>query len=290
MKKHQILRCRHRLHKAVREYFDTHGFVEIDTPVRIQRPALEDYIDAVPSGDAWLRTSPELHMKQLVADGLERIYQIGPCFRADEHGNRHRSEFTMLEWYQAHADYRDLIPFTIGLLRHASAAVGSRLTFRNWDVLTVDQAFRRFAGSSAQAAIDTDGFDLLLVDRVEPRLGRHGPTFLIDYPASLGALARLSPANADVAERWELYINGLEIANTYSELIDPEEQRRRFERTAALRLRDGRAVYEVDEAFLQALRGMPPSAGCALGIDRLLMALLGLSDIADVLAFPAEFE
>ncbi len=269
--------------RAIRKHFDDHGFVEVQTPVRIAIPTLEDYIDAIPADGEWLRTSPELHMKRLVAGGMNRIYQIGPCFRADERGSRHRTEFTMLEWYESSADYRSLIPFTKELIVAAADALGVPSP-ENGRVLTVDDAFLEFAGISSLEAHETDRFDELLVDRVETALG-NGGTFLIDYPVELGALARTSPSNPAVAERWELYLNGLEIANTYSELIDPVEQRRRFEATANRRLKDGRTAYPIDEPFMTALANMPPTAGSALGVDRLFMALTGIADIGDTLPF-----
>ncbi|OVE82733.1 EF-P lysine aminoacylase GenX [bacterium M21] len=285
---HNLIR-RHNMLTAIRAHFNEQDFIETQTPVRVEAPALEDYIDAIPSGDLWLRTSPELHMKRLIAAGMKRIYQIGPCFRADEHGNRHRCEFTMLEWYQANADYRDLIPFIMGFIRQAAIAVDSNLELDgDWEILSVDEAFLRYAGMTAATAYASSDFDPILVEQIEPHLGQERPTFLIDYPAELGALARLKPNDPTVAERWELYINGLEIANTYSELIDPEEQRRRFEATAALREEDNRAVYPIDEAFMTALPKVPPTAGSALGIDRLFMALIGTDNIADALAFGDE--
>ncbi len=279
------LRRRDALLQAVRDFFGGHGFIEVTTPVVLAAPALEDYIDAIPvASGGWLRTSPELQMKQLVAAGHSRIFQLGPCFRAGEHGRRHREEFTMLEWYQAGADYSDLIPFTDALVRHAAAAVDSPLDLQAQEVLGVAEAFHRIAGVSVQEVLAADRFEEVLVDAVEPGLPQDRPVFLRDYPAAHAALARRQPGNPNLAERWELYLGGLELANAYSELTDPVEQRRRFEATAARRAAAGRAVYPIDEAFLAALAHLPPTAGCALGVDRLLMALLQVSDIADVRA------
>lgn len=291
----ECLIWRDRLYRSLHAFFGERGFLHIETPLRLPTPALEDYIDAIPSGDHWLRTSPELHMKRLIAAGATHLYQIGPCFRLGEHGKRHRPEFTMLEWYQSPADYRDLLTFTQTMIRQVVKDTGQSLrrhgqsidTTGMWDIITVDDAFRRHAGCSAFQALADDCFDDLLVEKVEPQLGLHTPTFLIDYPAELAALARRSPDNPHLAERWELYAGGLELANAFSELTDPHEQRQRFQDTADLRRRDGRHVYPLDEAFLAALeRGMPPTAGCALGLDRLLMLLSDSDDIAQVLAFP----
>jgi lysyl-tRNA synthetase class 2 len=269
--------------------------VEVETPVRVPAPALEEHIDAVPSGACWLRTSPELHMKRLVAGGAGRIFQLGPCFRAGEHGRRHRTEFTMLEWYCSPGDYLDVLRQTRGLLAAAAAACGFAGRYQGApldltaepELLTVDEAFRRYTGCPVHEALAGDQFELLLVERVEPHLGRGRPTFLLDYPVELGALARAKPGAPQWAERWELYLAGLELANAFSELTDAAEQRRRFAAAAEYRGRAGREVYPLDEAFLAALdAGLPPTGGCALGFDRLLMILADTTDMADVRLFP----
>ena len=225
-------------------------------------------------------------MKRLVALGMKKIYQIGPCFRADETGTRHRPEFTLLEWYECGADYCDLLDFAKGLI-HSVADVLKVDRPATWTTMTVDRAFRKFADVSAVDAIASGRFEELLTDVVEPALGK-SPTILIDYPIQLGALARPSAADPTVAERWELYLNGLEIANTYSELVDVDEQRRRFEATAELRKKDGRVAYPIDERFMDALATMPPTAGSAMGIERLMMALLNVDDIGDLSPFGNE--
>jgi lysyl-tRNA synthetase class 2 len=281
--------------RAVRAFFDDLGFIEVVTPTRLATPALEEHIDAVPAGGAWLRTSPELQMKQLVQQGHHRIYQLGPCFRADEYGVRHRCEFTMLEWYWAPADYEQLRRQTEALIRHVVTQVLGTPVMPRGDrqiavdgpaeVITVETAFAEYANCTPAEAIAADRFELDLVEKVEPRLGCTRPTFLIDYPASLAALARVrADDDPPVAERWELYVDGIELANAYSELTDPVEQRRRFEACAAARRDGGRIDYGVDEDFLGALAaGMPATAGCALGIDRLLMLLAGVHDIGEVI-------
>ncbi len=278
--------------RLIRTFFDGRDYLEVQTPVSVETPTLEDYIDAIPADNQWLRTSPELHMKRLIQAGHPRVFQIGSCFRAGEYGTRHRPEFTMLEWYCANADYRDILQETQGLLQAVAAGLGcpDPLPWRNetidlgtCEVRTVRETFAKFAGADS-AALSTTEFNHLLAEAVEPRLGRNGPFYMIDYPAAMAALARTPPDDPSIAERWELYIGGLELANAYSELVDPVEQRRRFEACADLRRSDGREVYPIDEKFLAALEaGMPPTAGCALGIDRLLMVLANKDDIADVL-------
>lgn len=287
---------RARLWRAIRTEFADRGFVETETPVLLSAPALEEYIDAIPAGPGWLRTSPELHMKRLLGAGIERLFQIGPCFRAGEHGRRHRQEFTMLEWYWAGAGYLDLLAQTEDWVAAvARRAFGRDRVYRQgreislrppWQRLTVHEAFARYAGVTPEAALASGDFDLLLVERVEPQLGFGSPCFLIDYPLALGALARAKPDAPHLAERWELYAGGLELANAYGELIDAAEQRRRFADCAAKRQAAGRVVYPLDEDFLAALAaGLPACAGCALGLDRLLMILTECDDIADVRPF-----
>ncbi len=281
---------RSELLRIVREYFQKNSFLEVTTPIRIETPALEDHIDAVVSGNQYLRTSPELHMKRLVQGGLPRIYQIGQCFRDGESGPAHHPEFTMLEWYTAGADYRDIMSQTAELIQFVAYELNGSLEVRYqdhtielsnpWCEVTVDQIFRETTHYTPQNAIAKSRFEQLLVEKVEPSMDRSRPTILIDFPIELGAMARAKPNAPEIAERWELYIGGLEIANAYSELIDADEQRRRFDACRKQRARDNREVYEIDESFLSALTdGMPETAGCALGIDRLLMIFSDSDDI-----------
>lgn len=286
---------RSRLLHAIRCFFHERGFVEVETPVRLAAPALELHIDAEPAGDHWLRTSPELHMKRLLAGGLDRIFQMGPCFRRGERGDRHHPEYTMLEWYRAHADYADILADTKALLATCAQAVlgTTDLVYRGqpiallprWERLTVAEAFQRWAGWNPVAAWDEDRFNTDLVERVEPNLPRDVPTVLTDYPAPAAALARRKPSDPQVAERWELYIGGLELANAYSELTDPAEQRARFEECARARRALGKEVYPLDESFLAALANLPPAGGIALGVDRLAMLLADAPSLDGIIAF-----
>ncbi len=296
----EMLLRRSNLLAAIRDFFRQHGFIEVETPVRLPAPALERYIDAIPADDWYLRTSPELHMKRLLADGVAPIFQLGPCFRAGEHGKRHRTEFTMLEWYRSGADYLDILADTEALVRHTARALREQASAlpacevdveAPWQRLTVSEAYRRYAGWDPVAAFDADRFDLDMVNLVEPALPRDRGVVLIDYPAEVAALARRNASDPRVAERWELYLGGLEIANAFSELTDPAEQRRRFETCALERAADGAEVYPLDRAFLAALeeQGLPPCGGIALGVDRLLMALTGTADIGAVTAFGHEY-
>ena len=291
-----VLRLRCAVNAAIRGFFLERGFVEVETPVRVAVPAMERHIDAEPSGDAWLRTSPELHMKRLLAAGMPRLFQIGPCFRRGERGERHHPEYSMLEWYRAGADYRVMLAEIEALLRHVALAARARgdnartdtegVFTRPWIVESVRAVFQREAGWDPVAAYDDERFERDLVNRVEPALPRDRCVALVDYPAAAGALARLKPGDPAVAERWELYAGGLELANAFSELTDASEQRRRFERWGVERCAQGSSVYPLDEPFLTALAaGLPPSGGVALGVDRLVMVLAGLATMDDVLPF-----
>jgi elongation factor P--(R)-beta-lysine ligase len=278
----------------IRSFFKEKGYLEVETPFRIPAPAPEAQIDAVPSGDWFLQTSPELCMKRMLSAGYPRIFQICRCWREGERGVRHLSEFTMLEWYRAGADYLDLMTETEELVR--AAAPGASLSYAGhsvefalpWERITVAEAFQRYAGTTPEQALAAGSFDELMVERIEPRLGLSRPTFIYDYPACCGALARLKPGNPSLAERFELYIGGLEIANAFSELTDPAEQRARFAAEAAERDKLGKTPYPVPEKFLTALSTLPPAAGIALGLDRLVMVLLGAASIDEVVAFTPE--
>ena len=282
---------------AVRSFFAAEDFLEVNTPVRISTPALEDYIEAIPSGDAWLRTSPEFHMKRLLAAGYDKIWQIGPCFRKDEEGVRHRLEFTMLEWYRADADWLMVLDDAEKLLCQVAVAVNGHPKFSfseydfdaslPWERITVEEAFRNFAGENLDDVIEKGLFEEMLVEKVEPHLGVNGrPTALMEYPLACSGLSRRIPGSRDRVERWEVYLAGLELGNACSELADAEEQSARFRDCALLRQREGRIVYSLDQHFLDAMRvGMPEAAGVAIGMDRLFMLLTGASSIHDVSFF-----
>lgn len=292
------LRLRAGFISGIRRFFLEHDFLEVETPLRIPAPAPEEHIEAVATGDWFLQTSPELCMKRLLAAGYPRIFQFCKCFRAAERGGRHLPEFTMLEWYAAHFDYHDLMQQCEKLLVAALRAIGfnehiirhnKKISIGSpWEKLTVAEAFRKFAPVSAQEALDQDRFDEILVESIEPNLGCDRPTFLYDYPAALGALARLKKDDRALAERFELYIGGMELANGFSELTDTDEQRKRFEEASAARAAKHWASYAMPEKFLTALEYLPPSAGIALGIDRMIMLLADTDVIDDVVAFPPE--
>lgn len=292
--------------RAVREFFAREGFLEVETPAVVPSPGLDLHLDAFevgPGEPAFLITSPEYQMKRLLAGGVPRCFQIGHCFRRDEVGDRHNPEFLMLEWYRAFAGVEDVLDDTERLVRFVVERLSGGLSVavdgRDIDLappferLAVAEAFARFADVTADEALglatdNEDRFYRLLVEKVEPALAAtpHG-IFLVDYPTPFASLARKKPGNPRVAERFELYVGGVELCNGFGELTCPIEQRARLTHDRTERARLGKALYPLDERFLSALEeGMPPSAGNALGLDRLLMLALGAPTIGDVQAFP----
>ena len=269
------LKARAQMMRIVRSFFDGLGFIEVDTPVRIAAPAPEPHIDCPSCGGMFLRASPELQMKKLLASGMERIYQIGPCFRDGEKGSRHNPEFTMLEWYRAGATYMDILEDAKSLLRAVFAGTSVEVSTT---VETVRGMYARFAGWDPFDGFDQDRFDYDMATKIEPNLPG-GFVFLVDYPPEAASLSRL---RGGVAERWELYHDGLELANCFTELCDGEEQRRRFAEAREERRRIGECDYPVDEEFLDMLPLVKSAAGVAFGVDRLAMLRCGAASIADV--------
>ncbi len=292
------LRLRAHIIQAVRSFFIDRAFLEVDTPIRIPAPAPEAHIDAVASEDYFLQTSPELCMKLLLAAGYSLIFQICKCFRKKERGRRHLPELTMLEWYRTGGTYNDLMDDCqdlIGFIGEQTTG-GYLLKYQDqtisleppWPRMSVAEAFRQYAPMEADEALARDCFEEIIVNDVEPHLGRTRPLFLYDYPAALGALARLKPENNRVAERFELYVAGIELCNGFSELTDPVEQRERFELEQKRRQSLHKPVYPMPQNFLASLNDMPAACGNALGIDRLVMLFADTTNIDDVVAFTPE--
>jgi len=289
---------RARLLRQIREFFVGNGYVEVETPHRIPAPAPESHIDAIPSGTWFLHTSPELCMKRMVAAGYEKIFQICRCWRDSERGSLHLPEFTLLEWYRAGGDYHSLMEECEGLIQSLARSIGlgQRIVFRGceidlsepWERISVKEAFHDYTHISVVEALERNLFDEIMVQDIEPRLGLEKPTFLYDYPAPRGALARLKRQDQTVAERFELYAGGLELANGFSELVDGEEQRKRFQVENENRQSLGKRIYSMPDKFLSELDDMPPSAGIALGVDRLAMVFLNAEKIDEVVAFTPE--
>ncbi len=263
------LRQRAAIVHAVRASLHAEGFLEVHPPVIVDGPALEETLEPVRADGRFLHTSPEFALKRVLAAGLPRIYSLGPCFRDEEWGTHHAREFTMLELYFANAGYLDLIPVVEGLVAAAAEAVGAPVPV--FERRTVTALF------GGEVPEDDDTFFLRWVDEIEPGLTL--PTFVLDYPARHAALAEV---RGTVSERLEVYLGGLELGNGFSELRDPSELRARFLRSAARRVDLGRVPHPVDEGVIAASAHMPRCAGIAIGIDRLVMALTGETDIAHV--------
>jgi lysyl-tRNA synthetase class 2 len=325
------LRLRHRVLRALRDWLDREGFIEVDTPVLVPAPSPEPQFAPFRVGGEYLITSPEFQLKRLLVGGFEKIYRLGPAFRSGEVGRLHNPEFTLLEWYRVGEgleamarDLESLLGATLPLAEardaegrllvppdpfHAgelgSVALDCRAPFPRRSVAAL---FREHLGMAIEDAGDAPAFReaarraglpgaeelagdfeqafFALWNRFEPRLGREAPLLVMDWPAPLASLARLKPGDPRVAERMEWIVAGIELANGFAELTDPEEQRQRFEQDRALRRARGLPEVPLDERFLGALEeGMPPAAGMALGVDRLVMLLAGARSLAEVLAF-----
>ena len=318
-----VLGCRSKVLEAIRSFFVGRGFLEVETPSIVEAPGQEAHLEPLRLADrcGWLITSPEHHMKRLLAGGgLARVFQICRCYRGDERSSQHRPEFTMVEWYRTEATYDHIARDVESLVAHVATTLhGSTVVATEtgsvdltppWPRLAVAAAFESFAGIPAACLLagETDTlrqaaqrtglmgvdarddweslFGKLLVQRVEPALARlRRGVHLRDYPVALAALARLKAGGGGVAERFESYAGGLELANGFGELTDPREQRRRFGAERLRRHRAGGDTLPLDEPFLRDLSWMPSTSGVALGVDRLIMLITGAHHIDEVMAF-----
>lgn len=302
------LRARAEIVQAGRTFFHENGFLEVETPSRVRCPGLETHLRAFPAGqDRWLITSPELHLKRVLAAGAERIVEFARAFRDDERGPWHRAEFLLVEWYRAFEGLEAIEADCVALVETCARAAGrdvtlpfERTTVRealasrtglDIAVLSARDDLERAIAARGHTTSHEDSWDDLFfrawIAEVEPTLGTERPVFVHDYPASQAALARTRrEAWGEVAERFELYINGVEIANAFHELNDPDEQLRRHEADRAARREAGAPVYPLDESFLAALEsGMPPASGIAFGLERLAALLLGQEALDAISAF-----
>jgi len=326
-----FLIARGEIKQALRAWFHSKSFVEIETSALQVSPGNETHLhafktryqpmDGGPTKPFYLHTSPEFACKKVLAAGEPRVFTFAPCYRNREHGRLHHPEFTMLEWYRTEVDYHTMMADCADLLRVTSEAIGAEAFYQGDisidpnsgpDELSLADAFLKYANVDlrstytehrtdrdalvlAASAVgirtakdDTwsDVFTRILVERIEPELGRAAPTILKDYPIHEAALA--APARYDpmIAQRFELYACGLELANAFTELSDPAEQRRRFEADMDEKERIYGERYPIDEDFLSALSHMPSAAGCAMGFDRLVMIATGAERIDQVIWTP----
>jgi lysyl-tRNA synthetase class 2 len=286
------------IHDSIRAFFRNEGFLEVDTPLLVPTVAPEPYIAPFRADGWFLSTSPEMHMKRLLAGGYGNMFQICHCFRKDERGQLHNPEFTMLEWYRLDADYTQIVQDTERLILHvaASLGLGSTIRYHNneidltppWPRITVSQAFLDSAGWDPVSHPDTERFDIDLVDRVIPTFPLNRPSVLLDYPAANASMARLKVKDPLVAERAEVFIGGLELANAYSELTDAAELVQRFQSEIERLRADGGQSIPMPHTFLEATASLPACGGIALGVDRLVMLFCDAASIDEVMAFPRD--
>ena len=290
--------------KAIRQFFDMQGYLEVETPLRIPVAIPEAHIFPFESEGWVLQSSPEICMKRLMARGYDRLFQICKCFRKDERGDRHLTELTMLEWYRKDFTYMELMDECQKMIQYAAKMLKAypQLTYGMnkidltgpWERRSVSEVFQQFGSTTMTAAEQSGDFDEIMAFEIEPRLGITRPTFIYDYPASMAALAKLKAEDTLLAERFELYIAGIELANGFSELTDPDEQRKRFNAVMEQRHQSERTTphmkspMQIPEKFLSDLDHMPPAAGIAMGIDRLAMLFTDSPTIDHVVAFTPE--
>ncbi len=284
--------------ELIRGFFTERGFLEVETPLRMPAVAPEMHIAPFQSEGWFLATSPELHMKRLLAAGYDRLFQICHCFRQGERGRWHNPEFTLLEWYRSGANYLHILHDTEQLVMTIAVrlGLGSKIQYQGQDIdleapwpgTTVRDAFRKMAGWDPVEQPDAARFDIDLITKVIPGLTPGRPTALLDYPAPMASLARLKPGEPTVAERTEVFVGGLELANAYSELTDPQEQEERFRREIAQINREQGRQMMMPARFLEAMRHLPECSGIALGIDRLVMLFCDAGSIDEVTTFTSD--
>jgi lysyl-tRNA synthetase class 2 len=289
----EMLFLRSELLKSVRRFFDKRGFLEVETPILSHDVVVDQHLDPLPvtlfadarqpsrGSKLWLQTSPEFGMKRLLAAGAKAIYQVTRAFRGGEAGRLHNPEFTIVEWYRVGDDYDT----GMDLLSQLADTVLGR---GSADPYTFIEAFRLFAGCEPLGMSEHE-IDVVLATKVEPKLGHGRPVILFDYPASRAGLARVRPGEPPLAERFELYVDGIELANGYHELLDPAVLRQRNQEANKLRAADGKYTIPEESRLLAAMEhGLPACCGCALGFDRLAMVATGAKSIQEVMAFPIE--
>ncbi len=299
----ETARLRARMLAGIRRFFHQRDVLEVTTPVLSACGVTDPHIESVGVHDGtWLRTSPEYRHKRLLAAGFGDLYEIGPAFRQGEHGHRHRREFTLLEWYRLGWTWQALAEEVIALIEAVSAELGYDRAGTGVDWMTWHEAFarrfdidpdradaaalKRLAGPAAPEGGRHILLDWLFATGIQPALAADRITVICDFPPEQAALARIRPGKRPVAERFEIFIGDMELANGYQELTDAETQQQRFEEDNRQRRRLGRPEMPIDAALLSALQaGLPECAGVALGVDRLVMAIGGIDDIGRLYGF-----
>ncbi|MCX6779617.1 MAG: EF-P lysine aminoacylase EpmA [Candidatus Magasanikbacteria bacterium] len=320
----KIYETRLQILRLIREFFWSQNFVEAETPIALHLPGQEPYLNPMPvefldprleSHKFFLRTSPEYALKKLLATGYEKVFEIGKCFRNEESfGGTHNPEFTMIEWYRAPGTYLDFMDDTeklfkyvgeklsIGILKYKEneidlANTWQRITVKDlWkkylnvnldDYLEIEPMKKLVSGLGYQVSDSDEYEDLfykIFLNKIETQLGQDVPTFVYDYPAQLCSLSKKCEDDARYAQRAELYIGGLELANGFGELVDARAQKDNLEKDKALRARLNRPIWSVDPDFIAALEsGIKPAGGIALGVDRMVLLFTGALDINEVI-------
>ena len=306
--------------KSIRDFFASNDFIELDPPALVALAGQEPYLTPVPVSihnetgkefNGYLHTSPEYAMKKALAAGFENIYAMGKCYRDRESfGGSHNPEFTMIEWYRAHEDMTAIMDDCEKLIGVISKVVEPKhaVLSKPFARIHMRDLWQQSIGANLDAYLDTASMRALCIERgyspsddepyedlfyriflneIEPTLGKKQPTIVHHYPAQMAALAKLDDSDSWYAERFEIYIDGVELANAFTELTDANEQRTRLEDEQEQRKALGKAVYPIDDDFIKAVSQMPPSAGIALGVDRLVQLYTGCQNIDDVLVLPA---
>jgi|SRR3989338_4359884 len=317
-KNKESLELRFCIIRLIREWFWAAGFTEVETPLILRWPGQEPYLSPMKlmvhdergtAYPAYLHTSPEYTMKKMLAAGFDKIFSLGKVFRDHESfGGTHNPEFTMIEWYRAHADFWKIMNDVEGLLQFIGQKLETRNLKRgrpNFRKVHLRDLWREHVGVNLDDYLDQpsmyrlcqmsnvkcqmfesyeDLFFRIFLNKIEPKLT--APTIIHHYPAPMAALAKLSEKEPGYAERFEVYVGGLELANCFTELTDADEQLRRLQADQAQRRAMGKEVFDIDMEFIEALRSLPPAAGIALGIDRLVQVILGCQNIDDVITLP----
>lgn len=321
-KNKQNLQLRFEVIKLLREFFWSQGFTEVDTPNIVKLPGQEPYLSPMKINihdekgqefAGYLHTSPEYTMKKMLATGWDKIFSVCKCYRDYEClGGTHEPEFLMVEWYRAGEDFLRIMEDVESLFEYIEKKlcrnyVEIKRKFNGWTKISMKELWKRFVGGNLDEYLTSEAmlglcrekgynakedesyedlFYRIFLNEIEPKLKDMGGVIAHHYPAQMAALSRLSPTDPRYAERFEVYINGLELANAFSELTDADEQLKRLKEEQALRKKLGKEVYDIDMEFVEALKTMPPSAGIALGVDRLVMALAGCKEIENVITLP----
>lgn len=299
-----ILQQRAKILNALRNFFAGRGFLEVETPILCYSPGVEAHLSAFETylnkKKMYLITSPEFHMKRLLSAGFSKVFQVTKAFRTDENGRLHNPEFTMVEWYRVNCNYTKIMEDCEELVEELTYAIhkspivpevehvrASLCLEKPFKRITFRDAFIKFANVDP-IALSREDRDRILSDQVAHNLGKDKPIFLVDFPADQGSLGLIR--DGEYAERFELYIDGVEIANGFTEITDVNDFLDRCKKEQEERERLGLSVYPIDQRYIQMLEeGLPPCAGVALGFDRLVMMICGAKDIKHCMAFPIEY-